>query len=76
MALQAQCKGVAEEGSGSISVMKIISYVAIKTGRRGVGESFRAVWMANRTLVQNQPKMFYSILQVRNILACYVCGKL
>jgi hypothetical protein len=31
--------------------------------------------MANRTLVQNQLKMLYSIVQVKDRLACHVCGK-
>ncbi|KAG2147534.1 hypothetical protein DEU56DRAFT_753389 [Suillus clintonianus] len=37
MALQTQCKGFAEEGSGGINVLQIVLNVALKAGPRKVG---------------------------------------
>jgi hypothetical protein len=75
MVLRTQCKGVAEEGSDSIDVLKIISGVALKAGPREVGESRCAVLMTDRTLVQNQLKMLYSIIQVRDPPISHVFGE-
>jgi hypothetical protein len=75
MVLWSQCKGVTEEGSGDINVFKIISDETFKARPREVGESCCTVWMVDRTLVQNQLKMFYGSIQVRDILACHVFDK-
>jgi hypothetical protein len=74
MSLRTQCKGVAEEGSGRINVFKIISIIAFKAGPRKVGESCCAVWMADRTLIQNRLKTPHSIIQMRDCLVRHVFG--
>jgi hypothetical protein len=64
MALRTQCKGAAEEGSGGINALQIISNITFKAGPCEIGESCCMVRMADRTLVQNQLKMLYSSVQV------------
>jgi len=39
-------------------------------GPREVGKSDRAVWMANRTQVQNELEVLHCIIEVRDTLAC------
>jgi hypothetical protein len=75
VALWTQRKGFAEERSDRVDVLKIISNVAFKAGPREVGESRCLVRMAGWTLVQDQLKMIYGIVQVRDRHACHVCGK-
>jgi hypothetical protein len=75
MALWTQCKGVAEEGRDGIDVLKILSDVAFKARPRDVGESCCMVRMAGWTLVQNQLKVLYGSVQVRDGLARSVFGK-
>jgi hypothetical protein len=74
--LRTQCKGFAEEGSGSIDLLKILLNITFKAGTREIGESCCAIRMANRTLVQDQQKMLHSIVQVRSRFACCVFGKM
>jgi hypothetical protein len=75
MAPRTRCKGFAEEGGSDINVFKIISNIALKVRIRKVGESRSAVWMADRTPVQNQMKQLHSSDQARDPLACHVFGK-
>jgi hypothetical protein len=76
MVLRTQCKGFAEEGSGVIDVLRIISTIAFKARIRKIGESRSVIWMANWTLIQNQLKMLHSSVQVRDRLARHVFGQL
>lgn len=77
VALRAQRKGFAEEGSHRVDILVIFSSVAFETSPCEVGESCRAVRMANWTLVQNQLEILYSVIQVRDPLqfACRVLGE-
>lgn len=76
MALRTQCKGFTEKRSDRVDVKKIVSNVSFETGPREVGESRCAVGMADRTLLQDQPEMLYSFVQVRDCRAEHVSGKL
>jgi len=76
MALRTKCKGFAKEGSGGINVFRMVLNITSKAGKRKVGEGYGMVNMADRILVQNQLKMLHCIVQVRDHLARYVCGKL
>jgi hypothetical protein len=71
IALQTQCRCVAEEQSGGVDVLKNFSDVAFEVGPREVGESRGMVWMADRTLIQNQLEMLYSVVQVKDGLVCH-----
>lgn len=68
MAPRTRCKGFVEEGGSDINVFEIISNIALKVRIRKVGESRSAVWMADRTPVQNQLKQLHSSDQVRDLL--------
>jgi hypothetical protein len=43
---------------------------------RDVGESYCTIWIVDQTLVQNQLKALHSIVQMKDLLAHHICGKL
>ena len=67
--------GYLHNGPGVRPAESIPAGLYEKASPREVGKSGRAVWMANRTQVQNELEVLHCIVQVRDTLACRIISK-